>query len=186
MTTPKAKPVGKLTFEDYLKTPDDERYELLGGVLTMAPSPGEAHQIIGGRLGSRMLLFVEQQGLGQVLFAPYDVKLSDTDVVQPDILFVSNERSGIRTPANIQGAPDLVVEIGSPSTVRRDWNDKRALYARSGVSEYWLVDAEAHTVTVLLLNEGDYVVAGVYGEGSALTSQTVGGFSLAVDEIFPA
>ena len=114
MITPK--PKTKLTFQDYLKTSDDERYELLDGELIMLLSPNEAHQITCLNLGSRLLLYVEQNGLGQVLLAPYDVKLSDTDVVQPDILFVSNERSGVRTTDNIQGAPDLVVEIQSPST----------------------------------------------------------------------
>ncbi len=182
MTTSKAK--SKLTYEDYLKTPDDERYELLHGELIMAPSPGEAHQIISIRLGSQLHQFVEQAALGQVFSAPYDVKLSETDVVQPDLLFVSNERSSIRTPNNIQGAPDLVVEIQSPYTTKRDWNDKRALYARHGVTEYWLIDPEAHTVIVLLLNEGDYEVAGLYGESSVVISPTIQGFSVTLDEIF--
>ena len=147
MTTSKQK--AKLTFEDYLNTPDDERYELLDGELIMAPSPNELHQIVAGRLGAKLLLFVEQRVLGQVFRAPYDVKLSDTNVVQPDVLFVSNERSGVRTPDNIQGAPDLVVEVQSPSTAQRDWNDKRSLYAQHGVTEYWLINPEAHTVIVL-------------------------------------
>ena len=180
------KPKIKLTFEDYLKTPDDERYELLDGELIMAPSPNELHQIICGNLGSLLLVYVKQHGLGQVFFAPYDVKLSDTDVVQPDLLFVSNERAGIRTANNIQGAPDLVVEIQSPATAKRDWNDKRSLYAQHGVTEYWLIDPDAHRVIVLLLNQGEYEAAGLYGEGSTLTSPTVEGFSVPVDEIFPS
>jgi Uma2 family endonuclease len=184
MTTPKVKP--RLTYEDYLKTPDDERYELLDGELIMAPSPREVHQIISLNLSSLLHQFVRQQNLGRVFTAPYDVKLTDTDLVQPDILFVSNARSSIRTPNNIQGAPDLVVEILSPSTTKRDWNYKRALYARHGVTEYWLVDPEAHTVIVLRLNEGVYEVAGLYGEGSTLASPMLEGFTLEVDEIFPA
>ena len=180
------KPKTKLTFRDYLETPDDERYELFDGELIMAPSPTELHQIISGRLGARLLLHVERSNLGQVFFAPYDVKLSDTDVVQPDLLFVSNERAGIRTANNIQGAPDLVVEIQSPSTAKRDWNDKRSLYAQHGVTEYWLINPDAHTVIVLLLNQGEYEPAGLYGEGSTLISPTVEGFSVPVDEIFPS
>ena len=81
---------------------------------------------------------------------PFDVVLSDTDVVQPDLLFVSNERANIITDENIQGAPDLVVEILSPSTAERDQTFKRSLYAKHGVKEYWLVDTDAKTVTVLL------------------------------------
>ena len=184
MTT--QKPKAKLTFQDYLKTPDDERYELLDGELIMAPSPNEAHQIIAGKLGSRLLLFVEQHDLGQVFIAPYDVKLSDTDVVQPDILFVSSQRAGIRTSDNIQGAPDLVVEIQSPSTARRDWNDKLRLYARHGVNEYWIIDPEAHTVAVMLLEEGEFRPAGIYGEGGGLSSASIEGFNIEVDEIFPS
>ena len=180
------KPKAKLTFEDYLKTPDGERYELLDGDLIMAPSPNELHQIICGNLGALLLLYVKQHVLGQVFFAPYDVKLSDTDVVQPDLLFVSNERAGIRTANNIQGAPDLVVEIQSPSTAKRDWNDKRSLYAQHGVTEYWLINPDAHTVIVLLLNQGEYETAGLYGEGSTLASPTVEGFNVPVDEIFPS
>ena len=114
------------------------------------------------------------------------MRLSDTDVVQPDLLFVSNERYGIRTPNNIQGAPDLVVEVQSPSTAQRDWNDKRSLYTQHGVTEYWLINPDAHTVVVLLLNEGEYEVAGLFGEGSTLVSPTVEGFSVSLDDIFPS
>ena len=86
--------------------------------------------------------------------APTDVVLSDTDVVQPDLLFISSERAHIITPANIQGAPDLIVEIRSDSTAERDETLKRKLYAERGVKEYWLVDPEAMTITVLLLERG--------------------------------
>ena len=183
MTT--QKPKAKLTFQDYLNTPDDERYELLDGELIMAPSPNELHQVIAGELGTRLFSYVKRHRLGQVFFAPYDVKLTDTDVVQPDLLFVSNERAGIRTPNNIQGAPDFVVEIQSPSTAQRDRNDKLRLYAQHGVTEYWLIDPEARTVAVMLLNDGEYEQAGSFGEGNILSSATVEGFSVAVDEIFP-
>ena len=90
--------------------------------------------------------------------APFDVVLSDTDVVQPDILFVSNERMGIVTEDNIQGAPDLVIEILSPSTAERDRTFKRSLYARHGVREYWLVDPDARSVEVLVLGEGHFEI----------------------------
>ena len=183
MTT--QKPKAKLTFQDYLNTPDDERYELLDGELIMAPSPNTLHQVICGKLGARLSLFVERGHLGQVFFSPYDVKFADTDVVQPDLLFVSNARSGIITPNNIQGAPDFVVEIQSTSTSLRDWNDKRRLYALHGVTEYWLIDPETRTVAVLLLNDGEYEQAGNFREGSIISSATVEGFSAAVDEIFP-
>ena len=108
----------KLTYEDYAKTPEGERWELINGELIMPPSPKEAHQSSQINLGSRMFLFTQDSGLGKVYFAPFDVVLSDTDTVQPDLLFVSKERLHIITPDNVQGAPDLVAEIRSPSTAR--------------------------------------------------------------------
>ena len=104
----------RLTYADYMKTSDDERYELLNGELIMSPSPREIHQYISGNLYLVLGAFVRDRSLGRVYFAPFDVVLSDTDVVQPDLLFVSNERAAIITADNIQGAPDLVVEILPP------------------------------------------------------------------------
>jgi Uma2 family endonuclease len=113
-----------------------------------------SHQDAQSKLGSRLGNFVEERNLGRVYFAPTDVVLSDTNVVQPDLLFLSREREQIITYANIQGAPDLAVEIVSPSTDERDRTVKRKLYAEHGVKEYWLVDPDAMTVTILLLGEG--------------------------------
>ena len=116
--------------------------------------------------------------------APFDVVLSNTDVVQPDLLFVSNERVHILTPANIQGAPDMVVEILSPSTAERDRTFKRTLYAMHGVNEYWMVDPDEKTITVLLPGESGFEVAGIYEEGETLTSATLRGFRLNTGDIF--
>ncbi len=182
MVTQKPKP--KLTYEDYAKTPEGERWELIDGELIMAPSPKEAHQSVQVDLGSPMHLFAREKDLGRVYFAPLDVVLSDTDTVQPDLLFVSKERLHIITEDNVQGAPDLVVEIRSPSTARQDWTVKRELYARHGVREYWLVDPEAATVAVLLLDDGELKVAGVYGEGDTLKATALEGFAVALADIF--
>ena len=177
-------PTVKFTYEDYLNTPEDRRYELLDGELIMTPAPGELHQSISILLGSKLFQFVDESRLGRVYHAPFDVVLSDVDVVQPDLLFVSNERSHIITPANIQGAPDLVVEILSPSTAERDRTFKRTLYARHGVKEYWMVDTTAEDITVLLLGERGYEDVGIYGKGEMLTSTTLRGFKLNVGDIF--
>ena len=182
MTVPN--PHIKFTYEDYVNTPEDKRYELLDGELIMTPAPVEIHQRVSILLGWRLIQFVTENGLGRVYQAPFDVVLSDMDVVQPDLLFVSNARAHIVTAANVQGAPDLVVEILSPSTAERDRTLKRRLYARHGVSEYWIVDTEASSVTVLLLREGGFEVAGTYGEGDTLTSPALPGFELRVDDIF--
>ena len=174
----------KHTYADYLETSDDERYELLHGELVMAPAPLTDHQDILGGLYSEMRTFVKEYNLGHVLLAPTDVVLSDTDVVQPDILFVSNERRHIRTRENVQGAPDLVVEILSPATAERDMTVKFELYAQHGVHEYWIVDPDARTITVFLLNEGEFEEVDTYSEDETLTSPMLTGFSIALDEIF--
>ena len=113
----------------------------------MFPSSREIHQYILGRLFLRLGAFIYGRNLGKVYCSPFDVVLSDTDVVQPDLLFVSSGRESIITPENIQGAPDLVVEILSPATAARDRTLKLDLYARHGVQEYWIVDPDAKTIT---------------------------------------
>ena len=116
--------------------------------------------------------------------APIDVVLSDVNVLQPDLLFVSTEQEHIITPENIRGAPDLVVEILSPSTASRDWRDKHDLYAEHGVREYWVVDPDAQRVWVMVQRDGVFDEAGTYGRGEVLTSTTVTGFTVNLDEIF--
>ena len=177
-------PTVKFTYEDYLNAPEDKRYELLDGELVPIPTPGELHQSISILLGWKLVQFASENSLGRVYLAPFDVVLSDVDVVQPDLLFVSNERDHIITSANIQGAPDLVVEILSPSTAERDRTFKRTLYARHGVNEYWMVDTTAKDITVLLLGEHGYEVVDTYGEGETLTPPTLQGFTLNIGDIF--
>lgn len=177
-------PTVKFTYEDYLNTPEDKHYELLDGELVLIPTPGELHQSISILLGWKLIQFASENGLGRVYHAPFDVVLSDMDVVQPNLLFVSNERDYIITPANIQGAPDLVVEILSPSTAERDRTFKRTLYAKHGVNEYWMVDTTAKDITVLLLGERGYEVVDTYGEGETLTSPTLQGFRLHIGDLF--
>src|SRR5918996_781486 len=151
----------KFTVDDYMTTPDDKRYQLLDGELILAPSPTDKHQAVVGELFVALHQFITQNNLGRVRVSPYDVVLSNYDVAQPDILFVSNERSDIIIVGpNIRGAPDLVLEILSPSTSRYDRGYKRALYSRHGVREYWLVDPDNETVEVLAeSNEGLTLVA---------------------------
>ena len=175
----------KFTYEDYRHTSDDTRYELIHGeLILMAPSPREAHQRTEMQLATKLNIFVEDNDLGRVYSAPFDVALSDTDVVQPDLMFISNERAHIITQDNIRGAPDLVIEILSPSTAARDRTVKRNLYAKHAVKEYWQVDTDAKTIAVLLLSGGDYELMGIYGDGQTLTSPTLEGFTLNLHDIF--
>ena len=177
-------PLIKFTYDDYLNTPEDKRYELLDGDLVALSSPEEFHQRVSILLGSKLVQFAVGNSLGQIYHAPFDVVLSDIDVVQPDLIFVSNERTDIITPANIQGAPDLVVEILSPSTAARDKTFKRSLYAKHGITEYWMVDLTEKTITILRLGERGFEVVDTCGEGEILTSPTLPGFTLNLNGIF--
>ena len=174
----------KFTYEDYCNAPEDKRYELHDGDLVVVPSPSQPHQDSSLEIATEIKLLIRRTGIGSVFVAPFDVVLSDTDVVQPDVVFVSRERESIITHGNIQGAPDLVVEVLSPSTAHRDRTFKRALYARHGVREFWLVDTDAHTIEVLLLGPNGYSVASVYTAGQTLTSPTLTDFSLNIDDLF--
>lgn len=174
----------KRTYEDYRRTQDDERYELLDGELIRVPAPRMDHQLVVLRLASRLHEFVEERGLGVVLIAPCDVVLSDTDVVQPDVLFVSRERAHVIVPENVRGAPDLVVEVLSPSSGERDRTVKRALYARHGVREYWQVDPQARTVTVLRAPGADFQTADVYRGDRFAKSAVLDGFGVALERLF--
>ena len=174
----------KLTYEDYAKTPDDERYELIDGELIPMPSPKWLHQLLQAKIFLPLANFVYGGSLGSMVVAPMDVLLTPFDVVQPDLIFVSNARAHIITEDNIRGAPDLLIEILSPSTERRDRIVKRDLYARHGVGEYWLIDPYAKTATVLILGANGYNTHAVFGEGDTLTSPTLPGFALNLGELF--
>lgn len=171
---------GKLTYSDYLKTPDDDNYyELIDGELVKFHTPNIAHQRSVGNLILELGTLMQDTGMGEVFHILTGVVLSDTEVVLPDMLFISNERNHIICHEAIHGAPDLVVEILSPSTERRDRIVKREMYARHGVKEYWLVDTGAKTITQLLMEAGpDFDTVGVFGTGETLKSPTLGGFEL--------
>lgn len=180
-----AKPKTKLTYDDYVNLPGDERYELIDGELILVASPSERRQWTATRM-YRLMLLAENMGLGWVYFAPFDVVLTDNDVVQPDLLFISRESADILTAANAQGAPDLVVEILSPSTSRLDRTRKRELYERHQVKEMWLVEPEERKIWVLLLRDGSLELAGEYGEGQTFRSSTLGGLTIELDAVFQA
>ena len=180
-----ARPAFKFTYEDYRTAPPDKRYELLDGDLLLTPAPNLKHQRLQFRLGSRLGRFIEEKVLGEFFFAPCDVVLSDTDVVQPDLLFVSRDRRRLLSGGdNVRGAPDLVVEILSPATADRDLGYKRALYAKHGVKEYWLVDPAAETVSILIPRDGELAAAHTFGRNETLRSPLLAGFELALDEVF--
>jgi len=175
----------KVTYADYAAMPDDgHRYQVIEGGLVMSPAPTEPHQRSLWNLSRIMGDHVHATGIGRVYFAPFDVVLSDENVVQPDLLFISKERLNIITEANVQGAPDLVVEVLSPGTAHLDKTQKRDLYARFGVREYWLVSPEAGTVEVLVLREGAFERLGLFGSGDQVKSEVFSGLSFKTDAVF--
>jgi Uma2 family endonuclease len=122
---------------------------LIDGEHYVTPSPNTRHQDICGTLYLLIRSWLEDHPVGRVFFAPYDVVLSDVDVVEPDLLYLSNQRAvEVLTPLHAKGAPELVVEISSKATRKRDETIKRRLYERAGVSEYWVVDPEIDVVRV--------------------------------------
>ena len=174
----------KYTVNDYMTAPPDKRYQLLDGEMILAPSPTTRHQRILLRLYQAVNDFVASHRLGEVLVAPCDVILSNHDVAQPDVLFVSNQRSDIITEANVQGAPDLVVEVLSPGTSQYDRGYKRSLYGRYGVREYWLVDPEAEAVEVLTAGEQGLLSHATYRRDDTLASPLLVGLVISLGQIF--
>lgn len=177
----------KLTYEDFLGFPEDgKRHELIDGEHYVTPAPSIRHQSIVAALTHWLRAHVLEAGLGLVLPAPVDVVLSEHDVVEPDLVFVSEERRDRVTEPNIQGAPDLVVEVLSDSTRRRDEITKRHLYELYGVREYWLIDPELETVKVWRAGERGFEPRTELSleRGDVLTTRVVPGFELPLSRLF--
>ena len=178
-------PVAKLTYEDYRSAPGDERCELLDGDLVMVAAPNLKHQKVQFRLGQKLGQFILEHHLGEFFFAPCDVVLSDTDVVQPDLLFVSREREHLLSGGdNVQGAPDLVIEILSPATAERDRGYKHELYGRHGVTEYWLVDPIAETISIHRQHAGVLEATRTFRRKQTLRSPLLPGLELHLEDVF--
>ena len=174
----------RFTYEDYLLLPEEGSYEVIDGDLFKTPTPGPPHQRIVGNLYLGLCRYVEDHQLGEVLLAPCDVVLSPTDVVQPDLLFVAADRASIIGEKFISAAPDLVVEVLSPSTENRDRTLKTKLYARFGVRELWIADTKERRIEVFT-NSGDgFRREAAYGPGTVLRSTLLPSLEISVAEVF--
>ncbi len=174
----------RLTYDDFCLLPDDgKRREIIEGELYVTPSPQTPHQRTVGRLFMRLGLFVESHKLGEVFVAPFDVVFSEFDVVEPDILYISNARAGILTNRNVQGAPDLVVEVLSESTWRVDRSVKLKLYGKFGVQEYWIIDPEGPSAEIYRRGEEGLTLAARLSAEDALTSPLFPGFSVPLRQL---
>lgn len=178
----------RLTYDDFVQFPDDgKRHELIDGEHIVTPSPNTKHQTIAMNLSALLWPFIRAHQLGRLFAAPFDVVFSNFDVVEPDLLFVSKPRQAdVLTAAHVRGTPDLVVEIGSPSTRKRDETVKRRLYERFGVSEYWVIDPELDEIKVYRAADGRFErVAELRAENDdALESPLFPGLALQLAEIF--
>ena len=176
---------GHWTYEDYAALPDDgHRYEIVDGVLYMAPSPNRRHQNTAFEIASYLRTHVKLTGLGQVYIAPFDVELNPRTVVQPDVIVVLNHNLDRITESRIVGAPDLVVEVSSPGTVGYDREKKQRNYARAGVPEYWIADPWSRTVEVLSLVADGYRSLGVFEGKAILPLEVVPDFLVHVEQFF--
>jgi Uma2 family endonuclease len=177
--------IPKLTYEQFRELPDDgKRYELIHGEVHLSPSPTTKHQWVSHNLDMSLGSFVTNNGLGQVLVAPLDVRLSEDTAVQPDLIFVSNARLGIIQENFIAGAPDLVVEILSPSTAAHDRATKLRLYAEAAVPHVWFLDPNVRTVEMLELHGNKYLVDRILAGDGVLTSDLFPDWELPLRALF--
>ncbi len=176
----------QLTYQDLLAMPEDgKRHELIDGVYYVSSAPRPLHQVVLTRLTVALGRYLDDHPPGVLLTGPADIVFSEIDVVAPDLLYISRERLGIVTEINISGGvPDLVVEILSPSTRRRDLVLKRRLYESRGVGEYWIVDPRAATVEVLRLEGGAYRTAAALGADDELTTPLLPGLAVPLGGVF--
>lgn len=177
----------RFTYEDFLLFPEDgKRHEIIDGDHFVTPSPATKHQRVSGKLFLAVAAYLQSRRIGEVFAAPYDVVLSDEDIVEPDLLFVSAARSAIITDKNIQGSPDLVVEILSDGTRKTDEVIKRKLYERHGVAEYWIVDPELETIKVYRVTDHGYVRAAELSReaGDQLATTLLPDFAVSLAELF--
>lgn len=179
-------PQGEWTLEDWRRlTGGCWRYEVIDGVLYMSPPPELRHQMVLTALAARMWLHARQHQLGQVLLSPCVVLLPTQPVpVQPDLFFVRSERVEMITETQVEGAPDLIVEILSSSDAFYSRREKFALYQEAGVAEYWIVDPDLGTVQVFVLGDEGYSSLGWWGVGEAAQSQVLTGLVLPLTDLF--
>jgi Uma2 family endonuclease len=181
-------PQGQWTYADYATLPDPDgfRYEIINGVLYMAPAPVPEHEEIGSLISARLVAAVVDTGLGRVFGSP-DIDVGGS-TLRPDAVVVLNANVGVVAQSRLVGPPDLVVEIASPSTAAYDRDPvegKRGTYAKIGVREYWITEPTARTIEVFVLMGDEYVAQGVFSGDDLLPSQVLPDLAIPVRQFFP-
>jgi Uma2 family endonuclease len=176
---------GHWTYSHYAALPEDgQRYEIVDGVLYMAPSPSGSHQDSVLGIAAALRAYMKATSNGKVWVAPFDVELAPDTIVQPDVLILLKQNLSRYRESRIIGAPDLVVEVASPATAIYDRRVKYDAYAQAGIPEYWIVDPAAKTVEVLVLEADVYHSQGVFRGTATLPSTIVPDFDVPVEQFF--
>jgi Uma2 family endonuclease len=174
-----------VTYQDYLNLPEDgNRYEVMNGELIMVPAPNTIHQDVSANVEYELKKFIEKHKVGKIYHAPIDVVLSETNVVQPDILFIAKQRFHIITEKNISGAPDLIIEILSPSTGYYDLIEKKEIYEKYGVQEYWIIDPKKKRVETYNNIKSKFKLNQRLEKKGILKSQILDEFEISLENIF--
>ena len=174
----------KYTYEDYAKLPEGAPYQLISGELIMTPAPTPYHQRISRRIEFLLIQYIEENNLGEVFDSPIDVYFTEEDVFQPDIIFISKERLNIIGETKIEGAPDLVIEILSPSTAYYDLRKKFKIYEKHGVKEYWIVDPEERSIEIYQNEGGKFRLIQTAKEKDTVNSPLLKGLKINLEKIF--
>jgi Uma2 family endonuclease len=173
-----------LTYKDYEALPEGAPYQLIDGELIMTPAPTPLHQNIIGNIYQSLRYFVESQKLGRVFLSPIDVKLTDVDVFQPDLVFIRKEHVANIRRDKLNVVPDLVVEVLSPSNAFYDLTHKKTIYAESGVEEYWVIDPKNETVEIFLRDGDRYRSEDFFKDQEILKSHMFPGFTMKLNDVF--
>lgn len=174
-----------LTAKDYRELPEaGPRYQLIEGDLFMAPAPNRFHQDISINIEYILIKYLKKHSAGRVYHAPFDVYLTDINVFQPDIVFISKKNSNVLTDAGVEGTPDFVVEILSPKTAKLDLEPKRHVYARTGVEELWIVDPIKKTVAVYRLQEDQEKPKSIFGTSDTYETELFPELIFKIADIF--
>lgn len=177
---------GEWRYEDYQRLPDDgKRYEIIKGVLYVANAPSLEHQFAAFKVAFQLELYVGERALGLVVPAPFEVHLSELSrPVQPDVIYISAARQPPFGVKIFEGAPDLIVEVVSPSSIRLDRTTKFDAYEAAGVAEYWIVDTKTRSVEVYTLARGEYALHGQYTGEELITSAILAGLQIKTSVLF--
>ena len=175
-----------LTYDDYVRLtpPDSGNFELHNGQIIYMASPIPTHQKLSIRLSNRLFNHIDKHKLGEILTAPMDVVFTPNDIVQPDILYLSNERLHLIGDKKIEGAPDLAIEILSPSNTPKEMGYKKLLYELSGVREYWIINLDKKTLAQYENVDGEFFMRHIFQKTDTLTSLIIKDFEMSMNELF--